>query len=363
MSGAQSHIIIASVHRHQYSETFIRDHVNGVPYQVHYFYGGYLPSFIEGRGLLPHWLSPIYPLLAPLVQKGLVNYIKSQKIALVLAEYGPVGAHLLPVCKAAGVPLLVYFHGYDATRAAVVNKYAEEYKELFAGANGYFSVSHALTERLLKLGADAGKIVYNPCGAALERFPFSDVTHSEPVLLSVGRFADTKNPQATIRAFARVLDELPEARLRMAGAGAELEACQNLVKKLDITDSVDFLGVLTSEEVYAEMTTARAFVQHSVTTANGETEGSPVAIMEAGAAGLPVIATRHGGIKDIVQEGETGILVDEYDEEAMAQAMIRLLTDAELAARMGKAARQRVEQHFSLERNIRILTETIEKHL
>lgn len=363
MTNPKPHIIVASVHRHQYSETFIRDHVNHLPYTVHYFYGGYLPSFTDGRGMLPHWLKPAYSLLTPVIEQRLVKYIRSQNIKLVLAEYGPVGVHLLPVCKAAGIPLVVYFHGYDVTRKAVTDKYAAQYKQLFTEAAALISVSQPLSDRLIALGADADKIIYNPCGVSSARFPFNDISDSEPVLLSVGRFADTKNPQATIKAFANALEQVPDAQLRMAGNGTEYDACNNLIHKLGIRNSVKLLGVLQHNEVYAEMKAARAFVQHSVTTVNGETEGSPVAIMEAGAAGLPVVATRHGGIPAIVKHGETGLLVDEHDIDGMADAMVALLKDVDKATTMGKAAHLRVSEHFSLERNIRILTETIDQYL
>jgi glycosyltransferase involved in cell wall biosynthesis len=103
------------------------------------------------------------------------------------------------------------------------------------------------------------------------------------------------------------------------------------------------------------MRQARVFVQHSVVAADGNREGTPVAIIEAGASGLPVVATRHAGIPDVVVEGSTGFLVDERDVEGMARHMIRLAQDAELAGRLGRAARERVQVHFSTETSIRRL--------
>ena len=94
------------------------------------------------------------------------------------------------------------------------------------------------------------------------------------------------------------------------------------------------------------------FVQHSVEAAGGDREGTPVSVMEAGASGLPVVATRHGGIPDVVVDGETGFLVNEHDTDAMAAAMCRLVSEPALAARLGCAARDRVRNNFSIEQSM-----------
>jgi glycosyltransferase involved in cell wall biosynthesis len=100
------------------------------------------------------------------------------------------------------------------------------------------------------------------------------------------------------------------------------------------------------------MRQARAFVQHSVQTSYGDSEGTPVGILEGGAAGLPVVATRHAGIQDVIIDGETGLLVDEGDVDSMAESMIRLGENPVLAAELGKAARKRICAEFSMEKSI-----------
>ena len=97
------------------------------------------------------------------------------------------------------------------------------------------------------------------------------------------------------------------------------------------------------------MRKASVFMQHSVIASSGDREGTPVAVLEAGAAGIPVVATRHEGIADVVVHGETGILVDEGDTDAMGAAVAELLLDPSHAQRLGRAARQRVEERYSIE--------------
>jgi glycosyltransferase involved in cell wall biosynthesis len=131
--------------------------------------------------------------------------------------------------------------------------------------------------------------------------------------------------------------------------------CRDLAGALELAASVDFPGRLPQEEVARAMQGARAFVQHSVTASTGDAEGTPVAILEAGASGLPVVATRHTGIAESVVEDETGFLVDERDVGGMAEHMIRLAREPELAAEIGAAARERVVAEYSMERRNRVL--------
>src|SRR5439155_1881807 len=127
-----------------------------------------------------------------------------------------------------------------------------------------------------------------------------------------------KAPYLTLLAFHKVLAQVPDARLTMVGDGDLLEACHQIAKSLSIDMRVDFVGQRQSADIANILKTARAFVQHSLQTSSGDSEGTPVAILEAGAAGIPVVSTRHAGIVDIVRDGETGYLVDERDIDSMA---------------------------------------------
>jgi glycosyltransferase involved in cell wall biosynthesis len=101
-------------------------------------------------------------------------------------------------------------------------------------------------------------------------------------------------------------------------------------------------------------------VQHSVTANDGDSEGTPNAVLEAGASGLPVVSTRHAGIKEAVIEMKTGLLVDEGDIDGMAQHMIRLAKDSALAASLGKTAREWISAEYSMDKSIGKLWSIIE---
>jgi glycosyltransferase involved in cell wall biosynthesis len=266
---------------------------------------------------------------------------------------------MLPIARDIGIPLIVCFHGYDVFHKETLHQYAPRYQALFREAARIVGVSEIMLDRLAQLGAPREKLFHLPAFVDLERFPYSDRSGMQPRFLAVGRFAETKSPHLTILAFQQVACRIPQATLTMIGkgGGGELfEACVILVKALGLEDRVDFKGVLSHEDVAREMRNARIFVQHSVTTPeNGDMEGKPVAIIEAMASGLPVIATHHSGILELIENDATGLLVPEYDIGKMAEAMIRLAEDDDLVRRLGRNASAAIREHPLIARHVEIL--------
>ena len=155
----------------------------------------------------------------------------------------------------------------------------------------------------------------------------------------------------TILAFARVASAIQDARLDIIGDGSLEGECRKLIESLDLTDRVTLHGARHSDFVLALLKEASVFAQHSVTAPDGDMEGLPVSVLEAMACGLPVVSTRHSGIPEAVEEGRTGLLVEEHDVEGMAEAILGLLKDPQRAAAMGRAGRERILSHFTRERS------------
>jgi colanic acid/amylovoran biosynthesis glycosyltransferase len=147
----------------------------------------------------------------------------------------------------------------------------------------------------------------------------------------------------------------------MGGHGELLEACQTLAIALGIDNRVQFLGALRHEQVMPLFAKACCFVQHSVQPTYGDAEGTPVAILEAGAAGLPVVSTRHAGIQDAVIDGETGFLVEERDIDGMANAMVALLKDKALARAMGENAREHIQKNYNIDQHLSCIDGLLEQ--
>ncbi len=359
-----------------YTETFIKAHLERLPAQILHLYGvgheGRLPEYTAGGALI----SPQVNLPQRIIRKiqrrllhlpwdyfqkaDIVALLKREHVEAALAEFGPTGVAVLDSCQRAGIPLVVHFFGYDAYKASILQGVGQSYPELFAVAAAIIVVSRDMEQQLLHLGAPPEKLHYIPCGADTRLFQVTDAGANPPNFVAVGRFVDKKAPYLTLLAFRRVVSEVPEARLVMVGDGPLWETCQRLAKALGLSEMVDFPGRCSHSEMAELLQTARAFVQHSLTAFSGDSEGTPVAILEAGASGLPVVATQHAGIKDVGIHEQTGLLVHEGDAEEIGKMMLRLALDAPLAGRLGRAARAHVEQHFRLDDTLAQLWQVIE---
>ena len=295
--------------------------------------------------------------------RELARYLRRIHADAVLAEYGPTGIVFIEACAIAQIPLIVHFHGYDSYEQNCLRQCATGYQRLFRSAAKIIGVSQQMCEQLKRLGAPADKLVLNPCGVDVNRFRVAAPAQAQPVFVAVGRFVEKKAPHLTILAFERVYRQEPGARLIMVGDGPLLGPCRLLVQSLGLSAAVELWGPRSHHEVEALMQRARCFVQHSVRAINGDCEGTPATVLEAGASGLPVVATRHAGIAEVIIDGQTGFLVEEGDLDGMADRMLRLAREPELAAQMGRKGRAHVVASYTTDQRIGILWDTIRNTL
>ncbi|MEO8588913.1 MAG: glycosyltransferase [Flavobacteriales bacterium] len=343
-------------------ETFAAAHVAGLSEVVLVLTGGVLPTHDDaGHSLLSttrfgrlerRFRSTLLgqDKKAQLRQR-IARRLREAKVDVVLAEFGNTGAEMLPSCEAAGIPLVPYFLGFDAYREDQLAMYAN-YERLFAGARTIVSVSKSMIEHLVRIGAPRGRLVYNSCGADVDHFALARAESAPPHFLAVGRFVDKKAPHLTLLAFERAVRQRPNARLTMVGDGELWNACAQLVKALGLGEQVDLCGPRSAVQIAELLKGSRAFVQHSLVTSTNDHEGTPVAILEAMASGIPIISTRHADIPEVVADGERGLLCDEGDIDAMASNMVRLIDEPDLAGRMGRAGRAYVVAHHRVQDRI-----------
>lgn len=354
------------------SQTFIQSHIDLLPAEISLFHGGesrplYYDEHVPISSLLLQQFPVPYekhPLLSRIKDekrhRDIARILKRKKIQVILAEFGPNGVGMMRACKLVNIPLIVYFRGYDVYKTEILNKYKAQYSSLFTQASALIAVSLKIKQKLTELGADPHKVHHIPSGVDTQKFFPGDPRKSPPVFLAVGRFVAKKGPDLTVLAFKKVVEQMPEAKLIMIGDGPLLEVCQRMARALGINEQIDWVGACPHEIVVEKMQQARAFVQHSITVTSGDAEGTPNTIKEAHASGLPVVSTSNGGIPEIVVDQVTGFLVEEGDVDGMANAMITLAKDPELARKMGLAGRSWVEEHFSMEKSINDLWTVIQ---
>ncbi len=271
---------------------------------------------------------------------------------VILAHFGPNGLRALAMRRLLGAhaPLATVFHGYDLS-VWPRQRGAHRYHPLFAEGELMLPISELFRERLIGFGCPAQKISVQRMGVDLESLPFRPRPASKAApfeVLSIGRLVEKKGFADALRALAS--PQLKEApfRYHLVGDGPLRAELEGLTRTLKLTERVVFHGSLLRQQVSGLRDAADLMLVPSVTAANGDQEGLPVALMEAMAAGLPVIATRHSGIPELVLDDDTGLLVPERDPEALAGAIHRMLVDPALRERLALAARERVAERHSL---------------
>jgi colanic acid/amylovoran biosynthesis glycosyltransferase len=212
-------------------------------------------------------------------------------------------------------------------------------------------VSGHLAGRLEKLGCPSEKIQIHHTGIKLEEFPLAE-REPEPAgpvkLLSIARLVEKKGLEYGIRAVARVRSERPDRKIvyRIVGDGELAGDLTRLIDRLDLNDCVELLGSRPHREIPSLLRESHVFLLPSVRSAAGDEEGTPVSLMEAMATGLPVVSTIHAGIPELVEEGVSGFLVPERDEETLARRIIDLADHPQRWPEMGRRGRMKVEAEY-----------------
>lgn len=243
------------------------------------------------------------------------------------------------------VPVVLTSHGTDlflADRSAPLRALA---RRVLPRATQLTVISSPLSARAQALGVAPPRITVvpmpSPAPPAPARAPIPDR------VLFLGRLVARKGAHVLLDAWPAVLAERPTARLRVVGDGPERGALERQAASLGIAASVEFAGAVAPSTVPSEFAQAAVFAMPAVTDWKGEQEGFGLVLVEAMQAGTPVVASRSGGIPDIVRDGATGRLVPEGDARALADAILATLRDQPAAARMATAAAADVAARFS----------------
>ena len=282
---------------------------------------------------------------------------KLQHLNLVHAHFGPDGTYAMGIAKMLRVPLVVTFHGFDATssRSTLFNLRKPSLcyfvlleKRLQQQASAVIAVSDFIQRQLVSRGYPEEKVIRHYIGVDTEIFKPAERLSSEPFILCVGRHEEKKGIPTLIRAFASVAKHHPNVSLLQVGSGTLTQSFISLAESLGIRDRVKFLGAQPHSKVVELMRAARLFALPSQTAASGDSEALGIVFNEASACGIPIAATLHGGIPEAVLDGDTGLLAPEKDHRALAERINQLLSDTELAKKMGRRGREYVCETFNI---------------
>ena len=354
------------------SMTFVRSQGESLRTFVPYYVG---PRYLaDGLGLperrvIVMWrgksrFSPIaeLPFKALGVAPFFVRRLRRLKPVLLHAHFGPMGLRALPLARALDIPMVVTFHGYDATapddlasrsRYFSHRRYVMHRKELEKGSSLLLAASQFVRDQLIGQGFSPNKVKVHYIGVDTSLFcPDSNMVR-DPTVLFVGRLEEVKGCEYLIRAMAQVQTAIPAARLLIVGDGPQRRSLERTAD--DGRVRATFVGFQPPSEVKRWMNRASVLAAPSVRTCSGSEEGCGLALLEAQAMGLPVVSFVSGGIPEIVCHGETGFLSSERDHQSLSRYILMLLRDKNLADRLARTARARVTRLFDLETQTRAL--------
>ena len=309
--------------------------------------------------LWPKWLPLVYHLF---------KIIKKEKIETILVgQVLPVGTAVFFLNKILGIPYYVSCHGMDILMANETFRKRKLLNKILEQAKGVIANSEFTKNELIKLGVLSEKItIIYPCvksvapasEESLKNISENYSLENKKIALTVGRLVERKGHSKVIEALPIVLEKIPEARYVIVGDGPERKRLEEKARDLNLENKVIFTGRVGDSELPAFYQLSDIFVTVS-RQIGGDVEGFGIVYLEANQYGKPVVAGRSGGASEAVVEGFNGLLVDPGSPEDIAGAMIKLLTDNELALRLGKQGKERVEREFLWETGAKKLEELL----
>ena len=248
--------------------------------------------------------------------------------------------------KITGIPFVITPHGGDITknnRGNIINrKVTDRIRKTFASAQAVTAISSALRQQILDLGAPPEKVFLVPNGVSLGEFTQIDASKknlSSNSIVFIGRLIRRKAADILIQACSLVKYRCPDIKIKIAGEGPEMYSLKEMVKNLCLTQEVELLGTVRGEKKTRLLAEALFLVCPS------REEPFGIVNLEALASGLPVIATKVGGIPDIIQDGISGFLIDSGNPEQLAEKMHVLIEDPALRIRMSENALNSVSRY------------------
>ena len=264
----------------------------------------------------------------PRAEDGVFRFLERRhRVQLVHAHHGYRLHKLLPSLRRNGLPFVLSLHGHDVTG------YLETHPDAYAEARHRADAVVVPSRFALGLAVDAGfpveRIRVLPSGIDTTYFGPTPLPTGPPEVLFVGRFVAKKGLDALARAWPAVQRAVPDAALRLLGFGPLEELARAIPGRVRIERSPD------RHAVRRAMRESTVVVSPSHRAPDDAVETLLVVNLEAQASGRPVVTTRHGGIPEYVRDGDTAMLVEEDEADALAEALVTVLSDRALAERMG----------------------------
>ncbi len=327
------------------------EYMSGVKiYRFSYFYPAHWQKFAYGAGiptnLRQSWIARIqtpFFILAFLLQG--IKFVKESEI--IHAHWIESGLFGLLLSRLWKRPLVISVHRFNP-----IGKTGQIiYKWVLSKADYILFNSTYTQQRCLEFLAPKNYAIIPP-GIDLDKFPSKWGNYAEnisPVVFALGSLLPVKGFKYLVDAIPKVLEQHPHCKFIIGGQGPERASLLEQAKKIEVEDHLQLLGRVPTEDVPSLMSKADIFVLPSIPHTSGDTEALGMVLAEAMACGTPCVASRTGGIMDIVDDNVNGFLVSPKESTELADKIIFLLNSKSVRKKLGEAGRKKIEDSFSLD--------------
>lgn len=272
-----------------------------------------------------------------------------------IAHFGTTAA-LLNQLKRLGFvdgKIAAVFHGNDISQKRILNLFHSDYEQLFNDANYIFPVSELWASKIALTTAIKNKTHVIRMGVNVSKFIYKErITISHPIkLLSIARLTEKKGISVAINACLLLKQQNVDFDYTIIGDGPLRKELESQVANLGLSDKIAFLGAQTQETVSEYLNNSDVFLLPSVTAADGDMEGIPVALMEAMAIGIPVISTFHSGIPELIEDRVSGFLVNENDAASIAGVISEIIDNPGVLPDICRNAKQKIDNEFDQDKS------------
>lgn len=278
--------------------------------------------------------------------------IKKLNPSIIHAHFGFDAVKMIWFASHFRIPLVISFYGSDVSRLPSEFGWKRRYKKLAAAGSHFIAATQFMKKQLIDLGFPVDKISVVRFGVDLQSSPFLERNQTNHKLMMVGRMVEKKGFKYAIQAVHKLRMENIDVNLHLYGNGPLMPELKNLTKSLELNGAVTFRGYQPIENVLEAHKDYAIMLAPSVAAKDGDMEGLPNTILEAMARGTPVVASRHAAIPEVVEDAETGFLVDEADSDALANTLKNIFQNKYDLEQIRKRARKRVEEDYSVTRMV-----------
>ena len=249
-----------------------------------------------------------------------------------------------------GVPITTTFHGLVPQNIKMLD--SKKIKAVLNAGDVFFVNTKFARKQLTDLGCNNEKIHIIPQSTNTQDFPFVPrkiVANNDIIILSVGRLSIEKGFHIAIQAIAKLVQTYPDIKYHIVGGGPEENALTKLINDLDLQEHVKIFGAISTEKLLAHYSGAHIFVLPSIDFRDGtHTETQGVVLQEAQSSGLPIVASKTGGIPEIIVDDKTGLLFDEENVEQLSLKISAIINDPNIYHALHLQGRKDVEDNYSI---------------